>query len=457
MTRISIRFRLTIWYSTVLLLGLVLFGAGMWTKLERRLIAGVDATLAQRVQGLKTYFEVEGETEVKDREQLEQELSEFAREVPEGALIQLRDSTGRLLLPFPENSGFPNFPSGSLGYRTMARDGRSYRVLASRIEYGGRQYDVSVASELDGVRAVMRDFRRFLFLMVPAVLALACLGGYWISRRALAPVDEITRVAKSIGLQNLAERLAVPQTGDEIQRMSEAWNEVLERLDLAVTRIRQFTADASHELRTPVALIRATAELALRRERPAAEYQKSLRDIQSEAERMSELTESLLILARTDANRLEMPLAETDLNEVVREVVRQSDPIAGAKGIVLRADTMERPAVAAANESAIRRLLLTLVDNALKHTPSGGTVTVATAQTSGGVVLSVQDTGEGIQMDALPHIFERFFRTDTARSSGSGVGLGLSIAQAIARAHESVITVESGPGAGARFALVLPT
>ena len=445
----SIRLRLTFWYSAVLLLGLALFGVGMWLALEHRLLAGVDGQLAQRVEGLRTVLDVEAGP--MDRNQLREELSEFTRALAEGALIQLRDSQGPLLPSdlFPMQTA----AHGPI-YTNALRNGRSYRVLTTRIQYGGKAYDVLVATSLDEMAVVMKDFRMLLLLMVPAVLLMACLGGYWISRRALAPVDEITRVAKSISVHNLSNRLVVTRTGDEIQRMSETWNEVLERLDSAVKRIRQFTADASHELRTPLALIRTTAEIALRRDREPVEYQALLHEIQREAERMTELTESLLTLARADSGA-ELPLARTDLNEIVQEVVHRSEPVAIAKGIAVKASTTQGPAVAAANESAIRRLLLTLIENALKHTPNGGTITVSAIPNQDGVVLAVQDTGEGIQPDAIPHIFERFFRADTARSSGSGVGLGLSIAQAIAHAHGSQIAVESKPGAGARFALLL--
>jgi heavy metal sensor kinase len=452
MGKFSIRLRLTIWYSVVLLLGLALFGLGMWFALEQRLIAGVDSRLTQRVQGLQTVFTTEGGT--KDRRQLQEEVSEFAGEVPDGVLIQLRDAAGTLVLPSPDQPPFPSGPASSEPASwSVDRDGRLFRVRTVRLDYGGRPYDVLMAGPLDEVRAVMRAFRNLLLLMIPGVLAAACLGGYWISRRALAPVDGITRVAKSISVQNLSERLSVPQTGDELQRMSETWNEVLERLDAAVKRIRQFTADASHELRTPVALIRATAELALRRERDSEEYRKSLRDIESEAQRMTDLTDSLLTLARADASGLDMPLVKADLNDVVHDAVRQSAPLAEAKGLLLKAETANEPAMASANEAGIRRLLLILIDNALKHTPGGGSVTVSSAVRDGGVVLSVQDTGEGIAADSLAHIFERFYRAGTNRGSGSG--LGLSIAQAIAQAHGSLITVESAPGAGARFSLTL--
>jgi CheY-like chemotaxis protein len=371
MGKSSIRLRLTIWYSVVLLSGLVLFAVGMWFALEQHLTAGVDSRLTQRVQGLQTVFSTEGGT--KDRRQLQEEVSEFAGVVPDGVLIQLRDAAGTLVLPSPDQPPFSSGPASTQPESwTVDRNGRSFRIRTVRMDYGGRPYDVLLAGPLDEVRAAMRAFRNLLLLMIPGVLAAACLGGYWISRRALAPVDEITRVAKSISVQNLSERLSVPRTGDELQRMSETWNQVLERLDATVKRIRQFTADASHELRTPVALIRATAELALRREREPEEYRKLLRDIESEAQRMTELTESLLTLARADASGLDMPLVKTDLNVVVHDAVRQSAPLAEAQGLLLKAETAGVPALASANEAGTRRLLLILIDNALKHKPGAG-------------------------------------------------------------------------------------
>jgi len=224
---------------------------------------------------------------------------------------------------------------------------------------------------------------------------------------------------------------------------------------VAVRRIRQFTADASHELRTPLALIRATAELALRKERGPEEYRRSLQEIQGQAEVMTTLTESLLTMARADGQGFDMALGPTDLNALVAAEVEQHHAVATEKGVRLSSETGGGAAVVQANAAGIQRLLRILIDNAVKHTPTGGAVTVSTGWRDGSVVLSVQDTGEGIPAADLPHIFERFYRADPARSSGSGFGLGLSIAQAIAQAHGSRVVAESAPGAGARFWLLL--
>jgi len=450
--RISIRQRLTAWYAAALLLGLGIFALGMWVALQERLIAGVDGRLRQRIQGLETALGAEAE--IRDRAQLQQELAEFVREIPDGSLVQLRDAAGAVLLASSKQKALPPIGGRSAPY-TENIDGRQLRVATSRLQSAGSVYDAQVAVSLDEILGVMQDFRHLLLLLIPGVLIVACLGGYWLSSRALRPVDEITTVARSIGVQNLSQRIAVPRTGDELARMAQTWNDVLERLDVAVQRIRQFTSDASHELRTPLALIRATAELALRRERDPEGYRNSLRQIEHEAEHMTALTESLLTLARADSDGLGMTMQSTDLSELIHSAVQQYAALAIEKGVTLRAAATQPPVRAAADASGIRRILSILVDNALKHTPAGGTVTVSAAAGAARVTLTVEDTGEGIPAAALPHIFERFYRADPARGGGSGFGLGLSIAQAIAQAHGSAITVSSTPGAGAHFSLSL--
>ncbi|HMD70944.1 MAG TPA: ATP-binding protein [Bryobacteraceae bacterium] len=452
MTAVSIRLRLTAWYAGVLLVSLLLFGAGMWLALSQRLISGIDTRLDQCVRGLATGLANEGG----GRQHLFKEFREAAGEVADGTVLELRDSTGARLQSTSGAAVFPRGLPGSPGrHETVDVYGMRFRMAGAPLVSGGETYQLVAAIPLEEVLGVTRVFRYVLLGLIPAVLVVASLGGYWLSRRALRPVDRITAAARSIGLQNLSQRIAVPRTGDELQRLSETWNDLLGRLDAAVQRIRQFTADASHEMRTPLALIRGTAELALRRDRPPEEYRRFLRDIESETERMTALTDALLALARSDAGGLEIALSGTDLSQVVESVVGPNQALAAEKGIRLETQTGSRPAIARADAPAIRRLLLVLLDNALKHTPPGGAVTVKTDAGAAGVEISVEDTGCGIAPDALPHIFERFYRADSARGGGGGFGLGLSIAQAIAQAHGSEIEVTSAPGSGARFRLFL--
>lgn len=452
MVKLSIRLRLAIWYSAVLLIGLALFGNGMWFALQQRLMEGVDERLAQLAEGLRMALEGEGVTA--DRHQIQEEVSEAAG--PNGASIQLRMKGGEVIFSPGDQPQFGFEPvSGESTYRTIQKGGRLFRAFAKRITCRSEAFGLLIAIPLDDLNAVMRHFRNLLMMMIPGVLAVACLGGWWISRRALAPVDGITRVARSITVQNLSKRLPVPQTGDELQRMSETWNEVLSRLEAAVERNRRFTADASHELRTPVALIRSTAELALRRERNSDDYRKALRQIEAEAERMTTLTNDLLSLAAADANSVEMPLAPLDLNSLAADVVQENLAPAESKGVRVRADLLAKPGVALANDAGIRRLLRILVDNAVKFTQPAGSVLVSTTGGQGKVTLSVRDSGSGIPAEVLPHIFERFYQADQSHGENSGAGLGLSIAQMIAKAHGSVINVESSPGRGSCFSLAL--
>jgi heavy metal sensor kinase len=450
--RISIRQRLTFWYAAALLAGLCAFGLVMWLSLQQRLVAGVDARLAERLQGVRTALGTEAE--IIDRVRLQRELDEFSREVPDVSIIQLRDPDGGVIVPAGGREVLRPQQGRQSPY-TEDVAGRPLRIGTTRLEAAGAVFEAQVAIPLDETRAMMSDFRKLLLLLIPAVLIVSCVGGYWLSSRTLRPVDAITTVAGAITLRNLSQRVALPNTGDELQRMAETWNQALERLEDSVKRIRQFTSDASHELRTPLALIRATAELALRKERDAEGYRMALGQIEEEAGRMTELTESLLTLARADADSLGFGMKPTDIAEVAHLVVGQNATIAEQRGIALRNGRSGGPMEVNADPSAIRRLLLILVDNALRHTPPGGTVTISAAGDPDGVTLSVEDTGEGISTEALPHVFERFYRADTARSSGSGFGLGLSIAQAIAQAHGSAIEVKSSPNAGTRFSVRL--
>ncbi|MEP7355579.1 MAG: ATP-binding protein, partial [Acidobacteriota bacterium] len=376
--------------------------------------------------------------------------------VPDGGLIEMRDHTGAVLLPLTHTPLYAESEDVVPAPHTVTVHGRAVRILHSTFADRGELYATIVGTSLENVDETMRELRNLTIATIPVVLLIAGLGGYWLSRKALSPVDEITQVARSISEQNLSARLPVPRTGDELERMSQAWNDVLDRLESALERIRRFTADASHELRTPIALIRGSAELSLRRDRDPQEYRKTLSEIQTHAERMTELTDSLLTLARADAIGLSMPLETEDLARLVRQTVQEATPLAVERRIQLQTHVPATSISAPVNLAGIRRLLLILIDNALKFTPPDGQVTVSVSEDSGGVVLAVSDSGPGMEPAVLSQIFERFYRADTARGS-SGTGLGLPIAKLIAQAHAASIEVDSVPGHGSTFQVHLKT
>jgi two-component system heavy metal sensor histidine kinase CusS len=254
----------------------------------------------------------------------------------------------------------------------------------------------------------------------------------------------------NISIENLSERLPVPATGDELARLTEVLNTMLARLESAVKTLSQFVADASHELRTPLSVIRTTADLAQRRMRTPESYRDSLREVAAEAERMTQLVEDLLVLARSDAEMAEMPRAPLDVCEVLRDVCAEMRGLAEMRQIRLKT-SFGGAATISGNRPALHRLFLVLLDNALKYSHTGGDVTLAVDKTDSDVSVTIEDFGAGISPDDLPHIFKRFYRADRARTSG-GHGLGLSLAESIARVHGATIEVSSDEVSGTEVA-----
>ena len=299
--------------------------SGAWRKASMRV-------LTQRIEGVRTLLVAEAAEHDNSPQTMREELGEFARSTAEGALLQVRDASGALMLPpnpiFTADDWQP-------GTRTIDRNAHRYRVRVA----AAAPYQLMTATSLDDGEAILGELRSLFLWMLPNDLAAALLGGYWISRRALAPVDQMTRAVKAISVNNLSQRLDSPRTGDELQHLAETWNEVLERLDAAMKRVKQFTADASHELRTPLALIHSTADLALRRERTPETYREALHQIRGGTERMAALTDSLLTLARADAGEIDMPRASVDLSCVVADVVQSSG---GARRSARRVSCRER-------------------------------------------------------------------------------------------------------------------
>jgi heavy metal sensor kinase len=394
---------------------------------------------------------------------MQQEFREHSVLGPGGDLFQLSDSAGSWLYrsdPLYDENG-PVYQVSELGsglrFETLVIQGAPLRFLSQNIEVAGHAYAVQVAAPLHEVQEGLRDLIWILLATAPLVLALASMGGYWMSQRALAPVDAITLEAKAIGADNLSQRLAVPKTGDELQRLSETLNQMMGRLDEAFQRITRFTADASHELRTPLALMRTTAELALRGQQSGKEYREALEQILSELEQTSQLVDNLLLIARADSGGAKLHTSDIDLMQAVREACLQAAPLFQAKHVKFESDLPDRRIAVQGDAQALRRLFLILIDNAVKYTPSDGSVKVSAHETSGTAVVTVTDTGIGVPPEDLPHIFERFYRVDKARSrEQGGAGLGLSIGRWIVEGHNGKILAESQVGEGSRFRIELP-
>ncbi|HKX00533.1 MAG TPA: heavy metal sensor histidine kinase [Bryobacteraceae bacterium] len=457
----SIRFRLTLWYSAILAACLSIFAATVWVSTRRSIEHAVDESLRERLAGV-SHFLSEQLRNGGD-EDVERELEEHSNLTSGRDLLAVFDSRGnpiyrsdamREINLQPANS---EALSAGLEFRTVAVSRARFRFLTVRLPLEGKVYSITIARSLADFDTMFQRFQWIVLSLIPLVLILATAGGFWMSRRALRPVDEITQAARTIGIQNLSRRLSVPKTGDELERLTETLNDMMQRLDLAVKRITQFTADASHELRTPIAVMRTTAEVALRRDRPAGEYREALGQVLIELERTSSLVENLMMLARADSGVEALLHRPMDLTQSVREACLQGRTLAEARDIRFEVAVPTNPVVIDGDAQALRRAFLILIDNAVKYTPPGGRVGVSLSTTDGIAAGEVRDSGIGVSPEDLPNIFERFYRADKARSREmGGAGLGLSIARWIVQNHRGEILVESRPGQGSVFRLTLP-
>ncbi len=454
---LSIRTRLTGWYTCTLLISLLTFSGILYASVRAAMRASIDAELQSRLTGVKGYMN----TQVPrfPRTRLWHEFAENVQMQPGGEMMQVSDASGwifqsesirGLALPAPVSSRFTPFTTEVIRSIPL-------RILTATMIIGRNTYSIQVATDLRRSYETSAEILRIALWLAPLLLLASAVGGYWLSSRALAPVDRIIESSRQISFTNLDSRLVVPRTGDELQRLSETLNQMIQRLEAAYLSVVQFTADASHELRTPVAFIRTTAEVALVQPRTPESYRSALSSIHEESERITEIIEQLLILARADADRHTLKLAPIDVREPVSHALSKVLPIAHRKGIKLHADLPEDDATVLGDPTSLRRLFVILMDNALKYTPEGGAVTVRVSKDTDRICVAVRDTGNGIAERDLDKIFDRFYQADKARSrDAGGSGLGLSIGRWIAEAHGAEIRVESNLNPGSQFTVRFP-
>jgi len=335
-------------------------------------------------------------------------------------------------------------------------EGNHYAVDLALLEEGKIYGVLQVGESLDQLNHTLWSIVVVLLTITPFVLLLGAFGSYWLARRAFRPIHRLTRTARNIKAGDLHRRVPVPQTKDEVQALALTINEMIGRLDQSFTQQRRFVADASHELRTPVTVIRSITEIALTQPLNLEEHLAVLQDLHAEAERLSQLINELLALARADEGQTQLDRELVRLDLLAYDVAACIESLAIERGISLQIEKME-PATVEGDTARLILAMMGLVDNALTYTNAGGTVTLDVEVTGTGACFSVRDTGIGIAPEDSAHIFERFYRADPARSrSAGGSGLGLAIVDWVVRVHGGSISVESRVREGSTFRVTLP-
>lgn len=453
--RLPIRWRLTLWYVALLALALAAFAGAFYFGLRFTLLRALDDSLEARAELVESGIAfVDGELSVAAAGP-EDSDEQFVRVTAADGRVIL-DTSGDFDEPVVNPDGVAAALDGDEDLRTVTVDDDPVRILSRPIERDGRVVGVLEVGEENETGETLGQVAQVLAISIPAVLLVAAGGGYWLARRALQPIDRITRTAADIGERDLSRRIddvALPD--DELGRLARTFNAMLERIELAFERQRRFTADAAHELRTPLALMRGQIDLALARDDLGESERETLANLGADVDRMTRLTSALLTLARGDAYGLELEREPVELADLLDLVAEQYAPLATERGVRIEVDA--EPVTLRADGDRLIQVLVNLMDNALRHAPDGSRIELGCRASNGRARFWVGDQGPGIPPEHLPHIFERFYRVDPGRDrERGGTGLGLAITKLIIEAHGGRIQVERSAPGDTRFTCELP-
>jgi heavy metal sensor kinase len=454
--RLSIRCRLTLWNT--LGLGLVLLGfavlvyfllqRALYQQIDRKLLAGMeqiqqDRRLEEAPRDRLSHWIVE----------LHEHEAVFAVVYgSNGQILERTQELAEMSVPAPPASPSPGLELHDAALPALGRQ----RVLFAHMSLAGRDHTVLLMTSLADVDHELTHVLTALLMAVPVALLVAGGMGYLLARKALAPVEQLRRQTVSVTAEHLERRLPVFNPTDELGGLAVAINEMIGRLERSFTEVRRFTADASHELRTPLTALRTEAEVALRRSSLGPEERHLLGSILEECQRLTRLTDQLLILSREDAGVAPRVSETVELAELVRGVVETMRPLAEEQGVSLDGEA-EAPVTVNGDPGRLRQVFYNLIENSIKYTPAGGEVEVRVAGRNNHAVVTVRDTGIGIPAEDLSRVFDRFYRVDKARSrEQGGTGLGLSIARSIVIAHGGTLELASSAGKGTTCTVLLP-
>jgi two-component system, OmpR family, sensor kinase len=470
----SVRVRLTLWYTAVLTCVLVAMAFGTYFLLRQDSAHRTDAAIVEMADSFLTTVNAEARDATGPdglKAALEQAISEHKYKE---TIFAVLDQDGKVVAAsrsqlLDEPPGTPEevpreaMDRAKLGvrpFRTVRLRDEVHRSYARRFSIGKEEYTLFVLQSLHRQREFLESVIAAFGLAIPLAILLASASGYFLARRSLSPVVEMSTQAGRIGADNLHERLPVRNAQDELGHLAGSFNNLLDRLDHSFEQQRRFMADASHELRTPVAILCGEADVTLSQPRRSPEdYRASIDILRAEARRLKHIVEDLFTLARADAGQHPLTLSNFYLDELITECSRSMKTLANAKQITLTCNASKELPIEA-DEALLRRMIVNLLDNAVKYTSSRGTVSLSCDAEDSRYVMTVSDTGQGIPLELQPRIFERFFRADKVRSrsesDGGGAGLGLSISQWIVQAHGGKLELARSDKDGSAFTVYLP-
>lgn len=456
----SLRFRLVAWYASLVTAVFLLCGVTTYEVLNHYLRKSLGESLFRRAQqinvSLLANVERTGEKFIVDEIKARYAPENYDRFIrlsrADGTVVY---SSGRAAMFNP--AGLPIMTPSDREHIVTAEDGNRLLMMTERYQtLSGRQYILETGAPMQPIDSLLAHLLHLLLMGIPIVVLVAVAGGYVLVGRALAPVVQIARSAERITLHNLAEQLPLAATGDELEQLSQALNRMIDRLRETFDHNRRFLADASHELRTPLTALRGELENAVEEARLLPDLRDKIGSALEEVDRLAKIVQALFALSRLEAGEAQQEWKLFDLAPLVISTAEQMALLAEDKGITVKCNA-EHEVTVEGDRARIKQVVVNLLDNAIKYSTPGGAVEVNVRARDGKAVIDVIDTGIGIPPAALPHVFERFFRVDKARSRDmGGAGLGLAIVKSICTAHGGQVDVESNEGQGSRFTVELP-
>jgi len=456
----SLKSRITVWHISLSTLILVSLGIALYLIISHSMMNERRSLIAQDLEKIPHVAERYGNRGIN---RLLDEAQEEIPLKPSEEFIQVFSANGESIATSQNLKGrslaFRPDLAGSRPsqFETVSISGDASPALlgVTKIEVNGQPCVVAVAASLSNVRSIQSRLLATLLLSIPAAIVLSLVGGALLARQAIEPLDRMTNTAQQISAEHLNERIQLERADTELKRLADSFNEMLERLDQSFKQIRQFTADASHELRTPVTILMGETDLALNGLLDYEECRAALSSRHEELQRMSRIIDDLLTLSQFDHGQQTLHCKPLDFSDLVIEVCEQQRNQAKSKGVELKL-TKTVPAMMEGDSSRLRQMVRNLLDNAIKYTPDGGEVSIELQQANGNFELRVSDNGIGIPRDDLPHIFDRFYRVDKARTRAEGgTGLGLSIVKQVVEAHGGNVNVSSEVGTGTVITVVM--